>query len=146
MSGQTQTEDSGSGCVTLILAALVIGVVVSVAISLAALIDPFAWMPPVAEIWEECSDDWRTSVNECNLHTRFPGFWGHAIANFTYALVATGVLVGLARAVGELRQSRSQRFDDQTSAERYGDARAGVLTLAALGALVAGLPIIVALA
>ena len=146
MSGQNQAEGSGSGCVTLIVAALVIGIVVSVAISLAALIDPFDWMPPVAEIWEECSDDWKTSVNECNLHTRFPGFWGHAIANFTYALVAAGLLVGLTSAVLELRQSRPERFDDQTSAERYGDARAGVLTLAALAAMVAGLPIIVALA
>lgn len=146
MSEQTRTEGFGSGCVTLILAALVIGVVVSVAISLAALIDPFAWMPPVAEIWEDCNDDWRTSVNECNLHTRFPGFWGHAIANFTYALLATGLPVGLARAVRGLRQSRPERFDDQTSAERYGDARAGVVTLAALGALVACLPIIVAVA
>ncbi len=87
MSEQTQDEGSGSGCVTLTVAGLVIGVVVSVAISLAALIDPFDWMPPVAEIWEDCSDDWNTSVNECILHTRFPGFWGHAIANFTYARV-----------------------------------------------------------
>ena len=145
MSGQGQGEGCG-GCGTLIVAVLVFGAVAAAAISLTALIDPFDWMPPVGEIWEDCDDDWKTSVNECDLHERFPGFWGHAIVNFAYTIAATGLLLALAAAVSELRHARSERFTSQTAANRYGEARLSVRSLTLLGGLLGALPIIVALA
>ena len=146
MSEQSQGEGCGSGCAALFVGAFVIGALVAAAISIAALVDPFAWMPPVGEIWEDCSDDWETEVNECDLHQRFPGFWGHAIVNFAYTLIAGALLVALGGAVSELRQSRPARFDSQTAADRYTEAREGVTSLAILSGLLAALPIVVALA
>lgn len=145
MSGQGQGEGCG-GCGTLIVAVLLIGAVAAAAISLTALIDPFDWMPPVGEIWEDCDNDWKTSVNECDLHRRFPGFWEHAIANFAYTIAATGLLLALAAAVSELRQACEERFASQPAADRYGEARLALTSLTLLGGLLGALPIIVALA
>jgi hypothetical protein len=145
MTEQPQGDGCGSGCAVVFVAMLVIGAVIAAVISITALIDPFAWMPPVAEIWEDCSDDWKSEVNECDLHQRFPGFWVHAIVNFVYIVAGTGALVALGAAVMELRESRPERFDSQTAAERYGEAREGVAGLALLAGLLAALPIIVAL-
>ena len=145
MSEKSQGEGCG-GCGTLIVAVLLIGAVSAAAISLTALIDPFDWMPPVGEIWEDCDDDWKTSVNECDLHRRFPGFWEHAIANFAYTLAATGLLLALTAAVSELRHARSERFTSRPAADRYGEAHLSVTSLTLLGAMIAALPIIVALA
>lgn len=72
-----------------------------------------------------------------------PVFWGRAIANFAYTLAATGLLLALAAAVSELRQARSECFDNETTAVRYDQAR---LSVTSLGAMLAALPIIVALA
>jgi len=145
MSGQGQGEGCGDWG-TLIVAVLVISAVAAAAISLTALIDPFDWMPPVGEIWEDCDDDWKTSVNECDLHRRFPGFWEHAIANLAYTLAATGLLLALAAAVSQLRHARAERFASQSAADRYGEARLALTSLTLLGAMIAALPIIVALA
>ena len=146
MTEQSQADGCGSGCAAAFVAMLVIGAVIAAVISLTALIDPFAWMPPVAEIWEDCSDDWKTDVNECDLHQRFPGFWLHAIVNFAYIVAAALSLFALAGAVSELRESRPARFESETTAERYREARDGAAELALLGGLLAALPIIVALA
>jgi hypothetical protein len=145
MTERPQGDGCAGGCVALFVAMLVIGAVIAAAISITALIDPFAWMPPVAEIWEDCSDDWNTEVNECDLHQRFPGFWVHAIVNLAYTVAATLSLFALAGTVSELRHSRPERFDSQTAADRYREAREGVTGLALLSGLLAALPIIVAL-
>jgi hypothetical protein len=145
MSQPSQGDGCGAGCAALFVVALVISAIVAAAISIAALVDPFAWMPPVAEVWEDCSDDWKTDVNECDLHTRFPGFWVHAIVNFAYTLIAVGLLLALGQTVSDLRQSRRARFDSQTAADRYTEAREGVTALALLSGLLAALPIVVAL-
>lgn len=146
MTEQPQGEGCGSGCAAVFVGMLVLGAVIAAVISITALIDPFSWMPPVAEIWEDCSDDWKTDVNECDLHQRFPGFWLHAIVNFAYILAATGALVALGGAVSELRERRPTRFESEVAAERYGEARDRVAGTALLGGLLAALPIIVALA
>ncbi len=146
MTAQRQEGDLGSGCAGLFVEALVIGVVVAAAISISALIDPFAWMPPVGELWEDCGDDPETNVGDCGLTTRFPGFWGHAAANFAYALTAAGLLLALAGTVVELRQKRIERFDGEPAAERYAEARREVAVLVVLCALLAALLIVVAVA
>ena len=146
MTEQSQGDGCGSGCAAAFVAILVIGALIAAAISITALIDPFAWMPPVAEIWEDCSDDWKTDVNECDLHQRFPGFWVHAIVNFAYILVAALSLFALGGAVSELRDSRPARLESQAAAERYGEARDNITGLTLLSGLIAALPIIAALA
>lgn len=146
MTEQSQGHGCGSGCAVAFVAMLVIGALIAAAISITALIDPFAWMPPVAEVWEDCSDDWKTEVNECDLHQRFPGFWVHAIVNFAYIVAAVLSLFALGGAVSELRESRPARFESQAAAERYGEAGDNVAGLALLSGLLAALPVIVALA
>lgn len=146
MTEQPQGDGCGAGCAALFVALLVLAAVIAAAISITALIDPFVWMPPVAEIWEDCSDDWKTEVNECDLHRRFPGFWVHAIVNFAYTAAAALSLFALGGAVGELRQSRPERFDNQAAADRYREAREAVVGLASLSGMLAAVPIIVALA
>lgn len=146
MTEQSQGDGCGSGCAAAFVAMLVIGAVIAAAISITALIDPFAWMPPVAEIWEDCSDDWKTDVNECDLHQRFPGFWVHASVNFAYSIAATLSLFALGGTVSELRESRPARLQSQAAAKRYGEARDNVAGLTLLSGLIAALPIIVALA
>ena len=103
-------------------------------------------MPPVGEIWEDCSDDWKTEADECDLHRRFPGFWLHAIVNFAYTVAATASLLALAGSVSELRESLPRRFESQMAAARYGEARDAVTGFALLSGLISALPIIVALA
>jgi hypothetical protein len=136
----------GDGCAGGCAAVLVAVAVIAGAISITAVIDPFAWMPPVAEIWEDCNDNLGTHVNECDLHQRFPGFWVHAIVNFTYIVAAAVSLFALAAAAIELRRSRADRFESETAADRYHEAREDVAGLALLSGLLAALPIVVALA
>src|SRR5215210_4693711 len=93
------SQQEGGGCAALVVLVLVIGAVVAAVISVAALVDPFSWLPPIGEIFGDCDDDYDTSADECELATRFPGFWGHVIANFAYSVAAAGLLVWLASAV-----------------------------------------------
>ena len=146
MSEPRSEDGCGAGCVGVFVVILIIGAIGAAAISLTALIDPFDWMAPVGEIWEECTDDYDTEVSECDLHRRFPGFWGHAIANLAYALTAAGLLLALGGAVSRLREHRPQRFDSREAADRYATARRDIALLAALAGLLAALPIVVALA
>ena len=41
-------QQAGMGCGGCIVLVLVIGAIVAAAMSIAALIDPFSWMPPIA--------------------------------------------------------------------------------------------------
>lgn len=77
----SREQSQGGGCAALVALTIVLALVLAALVSIAALIDPFSWLPPVAEIWEECQDDWDTTADECELATRFPGFWAHVIAN-----------------------------------------------------------------
>jgi hypothetical protein len=145
MSGSRQQQE-GSGCAVLFVGLLVIAAVVAALISLAALVDPFSWLPPVDEIWEDCTDDYGTSRDECALENRFPGFWVHAIANLAYTLVAAGLLIFLGAAVGDLREARRELFSTAEARERHAAARHGVATAAVLVGLLALLPVVVAIA
>lgn len=135
--------DGCSGCLTLFLVVVVIALVVMAIISVAALVDPFSWMPPVAEIWEDCEEG-RGGVDDCDLAARFPGFWGHTVANLAYLVVAVGLLAALASMVSELRAARTDRFKSTEAAERYGDRRRKVAMVAVLTVVVGMLPIVLA--
>ena len=132
------------GCGGCIVAVLAIGAVVAAVISLAAVIDPFSWMPPVSDIWADCDDDYATERDECELATRYPGFWVHALVNFTYAVVSALALVWVGRAALELREARRARFSGAEAGARY-EGAVGAFSLAAFTcAALAALPLVVA--
>jgi hypothetical protein len=136
----TSRNQSGCGCATIIAVVLVITLVVVVVTSIAALVDPFSWVPPIRKIFG-CTDNPNTAVNECALSKRYPGLWWHVIVNFVYALAALGLLVSFFRAVGEYRRARSVRFDSDTAVERYKQARQTLIVVAGLLAGLALIPI-----
>jgi hypothetical protein len=129
----------GGGCLALFLLILVIGAIVAAVISLAALIDPFNWMPPVGEIWEDC-------VGDCALAHRFPGFWWHAAANLVYAAAAAVGACAFVVTVGELREKRVARYDSAEDADAFAAARTEFLGAGVILAALALLPIVVAIA
>lgn len=145
---QSADSDGGGcgGCLALFAVIMLIALLVMGTISFAALVDPFSWMPPASEIWADCQDAPETERNECALATRFPGFWVHAAVNLLYVAASMAALAALAVAVAGLRERRTERFDDPGSAELYADARQMLAITSVAVALLALLPIFVALA
>jgi hypothetical protein len=105
-------SSSGGGCGTLIAFALLVAGIVAAAISLAALLDPFDWMPSVHTIWADCD-------GECALAHRFPGFWWHVIANLAYAAVAVAVTIRFLATVLDVRKTRVTRYADAAAMDAY---------------------------
>ena len=144
MSG-AQGSGDGGGCLGWVAVAVVLALVVAALISVAALVDPFSWMPAVAEIWGDCDDDYATDRDECALANRFPGFWLHAIVNLVYAAVALVFVLAFLASVAELREKRLARFSSAAAAAEY---RSGVDETIGGGialAVVALVPIVVAI-
>ncbi len=138
-SEKTSDSETAWGCVGVFIA---IAVVVAVAISLAALVDPFSWMPSVGEIWDDCEG----SGNACELAARFPGFWWHAVLNLAYTIAGAAVAGGYLVAVFDLRSKRAMRYSDAAAFKEYVAAvntcRGGGAALAAFALL----PLVVAVA
>ena len=79
--------------------------IVMAVISLAALVDPFDWMPRVHRIWADCSGD-------CALAHRFPGFWWHAAANLALRRGrGRGRVAPSSPRVADVRGKRVARYD-----------------------------------
>ena len=131
-------SSSGGGCGTLIALAVVLGVVVMAVISLAALVDPFGWMPSAHAIWADCDGD-------CELAHRFPGFWWHVVANLAYIVVAGILVVAFARAVPELRRARVTRYDSAAAMEEFRHVSAGLRGAVKLLAGLASIPLLVSI-
>ena len=125
-------NNSGWGCFFVLLA---IGIAVAALISLAALIDPFDWMPSVAQIWHRCEGD-------CDLSHRFPDFWGRALANLAYVTVSACVLLGLGVKVAEMREVRRKLFTVAGAAARLRQERRAVAGLAASAGVLGALPLL----
>lgn len=138
------SRQEGGGCLGLFAALVVIALVVMAVISLAAVVDPFGWLPPVDEIWRDCQDNYATDRDECALANRFPGFWGHVVVNLLYAVAAAGALATTAVAARSLPKSRGRRFDGADELARYRADRRRLLAGAACSALVAVIPPLVA--
>jgi hypothetical protein len=135
----TNANDDEVGCGGCIAGAIALGLVIAAVISIAAIIDPFSWMPTVSEVWADCTGD------ACDLDERFPGFWWHVIANLAYAVLASVLLMVLVGRVLELRDARVARFDGDGPLGTYREARRDVAVLGAV-CLVAGLvPLLIAL-
>ena len=138
-------QQAGVGCGGCFLVVLVLGVVVAAGMALAALVDPFSWMPPLGDVFADCPPAPEVD-GSCDLADRYPGFWAHVIANVAYSLTALVLLGALADAVGKLRVLRSARFESVSAVERYRAARQRLAWIAGGTGLVAALPIVVALA
>ena len=133
---RANASSGSSGCAWLFGMLLLIGAVVAVAISVAAIVDPFNWLPPIGEIWNDDGGE---------LSQRFPGFWWHVVVNLAYATVAAGALVVFLATVGDLRTTRAARFD---STEAMGAFHRAARQLRAAGGGLAALaffPILVAI-
>lgn len=141
-----QQRDDASGCGMLVAALLVIGAVVAAVVSVAALIDPFSWVPPIDEVWADCESGSAAAASGCDLGDRYPGFWGHVIVNLLYVVGTVFVLGGLAAAVGDLREARQRRFSEAAAIGKYREAQQTVSAVATLGGILALIPIVVALA
>ncbi len=139
-----QPRGDGCGCAALFAVLFLFAAVVASGISLAALVDPFGWMPPLAEIWADCDDDYGTSDDECALEARFDGFWLHVAVNLAYAVLTGILLVGLAFGIADFRKARSERFAGREAADRYAEARASFIGGVAVVSTLAAIPIIVA--
>src|SRR5262245_34241174 len=130
---------SGGGCGALIAIALVVAAIVAAAMSLAALVDPFNWMPSVSEIWADCEGD-------CELAQRFPGFWWHVVANLAYAAVALAATVGFGATALDLREARVARYDSAQAMDDFRKARSACAGAGTALAALASVSIIVSIA
>jgi NADH:ubiquinone oxidoreductase subunit 3 (subunit A) len=137
MSGG-QGEGDGGGCIAIFVVLLVIAAVVAALVSLAAIIDPFSWMPTAAEMWEDCSDDYATDRDECAWSNRFPGFWLHAIVNLLYIAASAAAVLLFWWAAADTRASRIARYSSAEASEAYEVNRIGMV---AAGAWVAALAV-----
>ena len=145
MSG-AQGSGDGGGCLGWVAVAFVLALVAAALISVAALVDPFSWMPPVGEIWADCDDDYATDRDECALANRFPGFWVHAIVNLVYAAVALVFVLTFLASVAGLREKRLARFSSASAAADYRSWVDETIGWGVALAVLALVPIVVAIA
>ena len=136
-------QQAGMGCGGCIVLVLVIGAIVAAAMSIAALIDPFSWMPPIRDVFADCPPAVEVD-GSCDLEDRYPGFWLHVVVNLAYSAAAVALLIALVPAVAELRDARVARFDGDAAVERYRAARERLGQVAVPTAALALLPLVVA--
>ena len=139
-----QSDDDTAGCLGCLVVVVVIALVVAGLISVAALVDPFSWMPPVGEIWADCEDDRGTVRDECALENRFPGFWIHAIVNLVYVAVALTFAVVFAGSAADLREKRAARFASARTADEHRRAQQACAGCGIVLGALAVVPIVVA--
>jgi hypothetical protein len=132
-------KSSGGGCAALIAVALVIGAIVAAAMSLAAVVDPFNWMPSVSELWADCDGD-------CELAHRFPGFWWHVVANLAFAAGALAATVWFGATVVDLREARAARYDSAHAMDDFRKTRSACANAGMALAALASVSIIVSVA
>ena len=133
------SSSSGGGCGGLIAVLIVIGAIVAAAISLAAIVDPFGWMPPLDVMWADCDGD-------CELAHRFPGFWWHVVVNLVYTAFALFVLFGFGSTVAALRKARRARYDSAAAMQAFREAHSACRGMGQTLAALAALPLLVAIA
>jgi hypothetical protein len=136
VSRESRGASAGGGCVALIALVIAVSLVVMAIISLAAVVDPFNWMPTAHEIWEDCDGD-------CALAHRFPGFWWHMVANLLYAGLAVAAAVWFGARVVALRETRTARYDGVAADGAFRDARRDCVQA---GTVLGGLALIALLA
>jgi hypothetical protein len=139
MSRQTPGATTAGGCVALIAIVIAVALVAMAVISLAALFDPFNWMPTAHQIWDDCEGD-------CALAHRFPGVWWYAAANLLYGAIALTATFIFGSTVLHLREARAARYDSAAADAAFHQAHSDCLAAGSTLAGVALVPIVVALA
>ena len=139
----SEGQQAGMGCGGCIALVIVLGVVVAAAMSIAALVDPFSWMPPIGDVFADCPPAVEVD-GSCDLQDRYPGFWLHVLVNLAYSAAAVGLLVAMVPAVVELRNARVARFGGDAAVERYRAARERLGAIAVPTAALGLLPLVVA--
>ncbi len=66
-----QRQDEGLGC-AVVTGLFVLALVVAAAVSLAAAVDPFGWLPSLTEVWADCEDQ-PFSEDDCSLGAGYDG-------------------------------------------------------------------------
>jgi hypothetical protein len=132
-------KDDGNGCVIAAVIAAIAALVAG-AMSLAAVVDPFTWLPTVEELWSDCGGD------ECDLADRFPGYWGHTALNLVYDIAALLLVVGLAISAYEYPRNRTMRYRSPEDHDRWRQGRSELFQIAGLLVALAAIPIVVAAA
>ena len=135
----TRNDSDAGGCLGCFVGLIVLGLIFAAVISIAAVIDPFAWMPPVGQIWADCEGD-------CDLAVRFPGVWGHVALNLLYTAAAGLGLLALMSTVRELRDARPNRYATAEAMAAYRRNRDELAGLAVMSGALGLLPIVVAIA
>lgn len=138
-------DDDAAGCAACVGFFLALAFAIAAVISLAALVDPFAWMPAVAEVWADCEDEWSTSTDECALATRFPGFWVHVVVNLAWAALAVLAALAAFASAHDAREARQARFDGPAALARWREAREALAAVVAAGLVLAAVPVVVGL-
>ena len=139
MSSRSTRGSGGGGCLAIVVLLILVALVVMAIISLAALFDPFSWMPTAHQIWEDCHGD-------CALAHRFPGFWWHAAGNLLYGAITLTATFIFGSSVVELRNARRRAIREP---RRRRGVPSGTRRLLAAGSTLGGLallPLVVALA
>lgn len=124
---------------------MVICAVLAAVMSVAALVDPFAWMPSANELWSDCQESDVARFGSCDWSDRFPDIWWHAGLNLLYAIAALIALAGLAGGVKRLREVRPQRFGSASAWALYAETKETVVGATIFAAVLAALPIIVSI-
>ena len=133
------SSSGGGGCGGLIAGLIVIAAIVAAAISVAAVVDPFGWMPPLDVMWADCDGD-------CALAHRFPGFWWHVVVNLAYTGFALFALFGFGSTVVALRKARLARYDSAAAMQAFREAHSACMGMGQALAALAALPLLVAIA
>jgi len=139
-----RSTSGGSGCFTLFIWLMVIGAVVAAAMSIAALADPFAKLPTVAEMWADCPPAEPAPDGSCELEDRYPGFWGKVIGSLAYTLATGLALAWLASTTRDLLDARRRLFASPEAPAEYRAAREGFAGAALVVTVLGLIPIVVA--
>lgn len=144
MTEQRTTSPAAPGCWGWFGIVLLVGLVVMALISLAAVVDPFDWLPTASAVWAGCQDDPGIPGSQCALAHRFPGFWEHAIVNLMYDLAAGGAVIALVMSAVDYRTKRATRFDSAVDFSGWREVRDRLRLSTVAVAVLAAVPLIVA--
>ena len=107
-------------------------------ISLAALVDPFGWMPSAHAIWADCTGTARS-------RTASPASGGTSWPTSPTSSIAGILVVAFARAVPELRRTRVTRYDSAAAMEEFRQASVVLRGAGKALAALAAIPLLVAI-
>lgn len=145
MAAQGNNDADGcAGCLGFLAVAFVIALIIGAVISIAALVDPFSWLPSVTEVWEDPDSDGDYGFEEAAFKERYPDFGWRVVANVAWTLVAAIALIGFGAAVADFREQQRKRYESEQAAAEYRKRRGALAGAACAVAAMAALPLLIA--